>query len=611
MESAIQLIQQLNLLDEHVSIEAKRGREIDRAILETICAFSNEPNLGGGYILLGVISEEDSFFPAYIIEGVSSPDKLQADLASKCASMFNRPVRPRILAEEISGKTVLNIFVPELPDGQKPLFFQSQGLPKGAFRRIGTTDQRCTEDDLLLFYQDQNHTFDSFVAQDATLADLDEDAIQLYRNLRAKVNPDAEELRFGNEDLLLSLGAIKKEDEQLRPTYTGLVVFGSRAAQRRLLPAMRVDYIRVPGKEWVADPYDRFTTIDMRGPLISLVQRVYNAVMDDLPKGFSLEEDSVQASSRGLPGRALREAIVNALMHRSYRLHQPVQVIRYSNRVEILNPGYSLKPEDQLGEPGSALRNPLIAAIFHETNLAETKGSGIRTMRALMQDAQLAPPTFESNHSANQFTIRLLLHHFLDAGDLEWLNRFSTYNLNIQQQQALIFLREVGAVDNLAYRQLSGADTLRASSELRKMKSQGLLESKGKGRATYYIPGENFLRLMTQVTGLMTQAPGLMTQPQDLMTPPTVDKENIPDWLMKKIEGLGARVSHKQEMEAIIIALCKIKAYTIPQLSQILGREERYLAKHFIRPLKKAGKLVHSIPEVPNHPNQAYKTTDL
>jgi ATP-dependent DNA helicase RecG len=610
MESAIELINQLNLLDEHGNIEAKRGQEIDRSILETVCAFSNEPDLGGGILLLGVESDEGSPFPLYKVIGVKTPEKLQADLASACASVFNLPVRPRINVEQIDGRSVLSIFVAELPKEQKPLFFQSQGLPKGAFRRIGSTDQRCTEDDLLLFYQYQTQTFDGAIVPDSSLIDLDEDAIQLYRATRRKVNPSAEELTFNKEDLLLSLGAIKKVDGDFCLTFTGLIVFGTRKAQRRLIPAHRVDYIRVPGKEWVADPQNRFTSVDMRGPLIGMVQRIYDAVMDDLPKGFMLPENSLQAISTGLPGRVLREAIVNALMHRSYRIHQPVQVIRYSNRIELINPGYSLKPEDQLGEPGSTLRNPLIAAIFHETNMAESKGSGIRTMRKLMKEAQLAPPTFESDHNANQFTTRLLLHHFLDANDLEWLKRFSVFNLTMHQQQALIFIREVGAIDNLAFRQLSGFDTLKASSELRRMRDFDLLEAKGKGRATYYIPGEELLRLMTPPPSLMTPPPGLMTPPPSLMTPPPGQGkgEPLPQSLAERIKNLGHRASDKKEIKSIILELCSLRPFSLAQLAIILGRKERYLVKHFLRPLRREGKLAYTHPEIPNHPQQAYLT---
>jgi ATP-dependent DNA helicase RecG len=90
------------------------------------------------------------------------------------------------------------------------------------------------------------------------------------------------------------------------------------------------------GKEWVENPNYRFSTVDTRGPLLLLVQGVQNAVADDLPKGFMLNENEVQAQSPGLSTRVLREAIVNALMHRSYKGHEPIQVIRYSNRLEYI-----------------------------------------------------------------------------------------------------------------------------------------------------------------------------------------------------------------------------------------------------------------------------------
>ena len=201
--------------------------------------------------------------------------------------------------------------------------------------------------------------------------------------------------------------------------------------------------------------------------MLELVNRAVNAVSDDLPKGFLLEEGLLQAEIVGLPTKALREAIVNALMHRSYRKNSPIQIIRYNNRIEIVNPGYSLKPEERLGDPGSETRNPHIAAVFHKTNLAETKGSGIRAMRKLLEDAGMAPPTFESNRSEDTFTARLLLHHFLSEDDIAWLTKFDNESLSDSQKRALIFLREVGAIDNPTFRQLGDLDLLKASSELR------------------------------------------------------------------------------------------------------------------------------------------------
>lgn len=88
---------------------------------------------------------------------------------------------------------------------------------------------------------------------------------------------------------------------------------------------------------------------------------------------------------------------------------------------------------DDWGEPGSMLRNPRISEIFHDTNLAETKGTGIGAMRRLMKEAGLMPPTFESNHEANKFTARLLLHHFLSKENMEWLAQYAEFGLVNEQ----------------------------------------------------------------------------------------------------------------------------------------------------------------------------------
>jgi ATP-dependent DNA helicase RecG len=127
--------------------------------------------------------------------------------------------------------------------------------------------------------------------------------------------------------------------------------------------------------------------------LFRLIRRAQAAILDDLPKAFGLAEGELQRRDSPLvPQRVIREAVVNALMHRSYRLQAPVQIIRYSNRLEIRNPGFSLKSQDHLGEPGSVPRNPKVAAALYDTRFAETKGSGVRVMREMCERAGLAPP---------------------------------------------------------------------------------------------------------------------------------------------------------------------------------------------------------------------------
>ena len=497
MKTAQEIFEQLNSIDENVRIDAKRASGIDKSIMETVCAFANEPGLGGGYLLLGAVRTGfQNGLPVYVPENIENPDKIQNDVITQCSSMFNVRIRPQIEPEVIDGKTVLVVKIDEAPEAQKPIYITSRGLPQGAFRRVGSSDQKCTEDDMRVFYSSAE-SFDSTIVKGATLDDIDENAVAYYRKLRSKVNPNAEELSYDDNDLLLALRACEKEKNgEYVLTYTGLIVFGKAMSLRRLLPALRVDYIRVSGNRWVEDPDKRFeATIDMRGPLILLVNRALNAIKDDLPKGFKLRKGNLQADTPiELPNDALREALVNAFIHCSFRLNQPIQIIRYSNRLEVINPGFSLKSPETLGEPGSVQRNPYISTIFHDTNLAETKGSGIRSMRGHMKKAGMMPPTFESNRSANQFTARLLLHHLLDNDTIQWLAPYADYSLNNEQRLALVFVREVGAIDNITYRQLnSDINISKASADLHDMCKKGLLEQKGQSRSSYYIAGEQFV----------------------------------------------------------------------------------------------------------------------
>ena len=526
MKTAKELFDELNSWDENRRIEAKSASAVGKSMMETVCAFANEPGLRGGYLLLGAkrIGMTEDGKPVYEPENIENTDKIQSDFVAMCNSMFNVRIRPIINVEEYLGKTVIVVKIEELPESQKPAYFAKRGLPEGAFRRIGPSDEKCSEEDMYLFYQSAD-TYDSCIVDDADLDDIDENALNFYRKLRKEVNPDAEELTLNDVDLLRALGAIKKNKQGgYDLTYTGLLVFGKQMSLRRLVPSFRVDYIRISGNQWLADGDNRFEqTIDMRGPLILMVNKACSAVMDDLPKGFELKKDSMQASTPAiLPNKVLREAIVNSYIHRSNRVNQPIQIIRYSNRIEIHNPGYSLKPQDDWGEPGSMLRNPRISEIFHDTNLAETKGTGIGAMRRLMKEAGLMPPTFESNHEANKFTARLLLHHFLSKENMEWLAQYAEFGLVNEQKLALVFVREVGAIDNATYRQLDSSIThARARLEIHKLCDLGFLEKKGQGRNTYYIRTSKVVsldeRLRPQDERLLPQGERLLPQDERLL----------------------------------------------------------------------------------------------
>ncbi len=614
-----EILEELNAMDEHPKLEAKAcsSGTLGKSFFETVCALANEPDLGGGRIVLGVRRDEDDFFGGYEVVGVQDSDKLQLDIASGCAECFSLPLRPSITVERFQNKVVMIVEVEERPASDKPIYFKSQGLPRGAWRRIGSSDQRCTDEDLAVFYGDRlGESYDATVLQSAELSDFDSDAIENYRSLRAKINPHAEEISWTDEELLQALSAIKKDGGVWKPTLAGLLLFGSKIALRRELPMVRVDYIRVAGNEWVGDPDERFhKTIDMRGPILPLVDRVLASIMDDLPKGFELREGEVQARTKTLPARVLREAIVNALMHRSYREHSPTQVIRYNNRIEIRNAGFSLKNEDALGEAGSQLRNPKLAAVFHETNTAETKGSGIRTMRRLMQENGFSAPTFESNRADNFFASRLLLHHFLSEGDMRWLSTVGQ-ELNDSQKVALIFLREQGAINNQSQRQLTGSDMLAASTDLRKLRELELLEQKGKGSATYYIKGTQFPQTLEESAlseetkmgehgTLAGEHVSLADKHVSLADKHVSLAQKLPVEIQEVIDVLGRRPGEK--VRPVVLKICQWRACSANELANLLGgRDARALKRKHLNPMIKDGLLSYTYPDMEKHPQQAY-----
>ena len=312
------------------------------------------------------------------------------------------------------------------------------------------------------------------------------------------------------------------------------------------------------------------------------------------------------------------------------------------------------------------LRNPRISEIFHDTNLAETKGTGIGAMRRLMKEAGLMPPTFESNHEANKFTARLLLHHFLSKENMEWLAQYAEFGLVNEQKLALVFVREVGAIDNATYRQLDSSIThARARLEIHKLCNLGFLEKKGQGRNTYYIrtskvvslgerlrPQDERLppqhgtlgeKILPQHGTLGEKIPpqskrippqhgtlGEKIPPQSKRIPPqhgilgekippqhcTFEIESqpksreellceLPKELHERVVILGKWAS-REKVSQLLVDLCAFKPYSYEELALIIQRAAKPMKDKYIKPLRLANKLFYWIPEMINHPLQKY-----
>ena len=597
--------------DESAEIEAKRGGDVGKSILETVSAFSNEPNNGGGYLLLGVVKDEGSLFPDYRIEGVSDADKVVTNFTTLCSDSMSPPVRPKIWNEQRDGKTVIIAYIPEAQPHEKPVHIKKFGVHEGSRRRIGSSDVKCADADFEEFYQARsNQSYDASPVLTSRPTDVDERAVREYRRLRAEVKATAEELGYNDEDLLDALAATVWHKGERYLTIAGLLLFGKPAALRRELPMMRVDYMRVNGREWLADterPYDDL--LEYREPLLLMIPRIVAQIEEDIPKTFSLPPDSLQRKDAPLiPRRVIREAVVNALMHRSYRNHSATQIIRFSNRIQIVNQGHSLISPEKFGEPGATLpRNPKIANVIHEVDFAETKGTGIRRMREKMQEANLTLPILESDRQKDTFSTELFTVHFIEEADIVWLTNFKDCNLTEAEARALPFVRKVGFIDNSLYRALNqGLNMNEASRALLRLRDLELIESRSKGAATFYVPGVRML----QVEGVTLQISGQNPTDNGLTVGLSLtDKAAVPGMpphLVEAVEKLGQRAT-PEEVKYVIEKLCGWRALQVTELAAILRRNRTYVQEKYLRPMIRKGELRYTYPNNPAHPQQAYK----
>lgn len=135
MKTAKEIFEELNSFDENRRIEAKSASAVGKSMMETVCAFANEPGLQGGYLLLGAkrVGMTGDGKPIYEPENIENSDKIQSDFVAMCNSVFNIHIRPIIQVEEYQGKTVVVVKIEELPVSQKPVYFAKRGLPDGAF----------------------------------------------------------------------------------------------------------------------------------------------------------------------------------------------------------------------------------------------------------------------------------------------------------------------------------------------------------------------------------------------------------------------------------------------------------------------------------------------
>jgi ATP-dependent DNA helicase RecG len=280
------------------------------------------------------------------------------------------------------------------------------------------------------------------------------------------------------DDLLREIGAI---DHDNKPTVAGILMFTDYPQQ--WLPQSSVVFAKFVGKtprgESGLAGYTRRE--ELTGPLPRLIEASWNIVWSEMAvsavvKGLEREE------TYEYPQFAVREAIVNAICHRDYRLKgRRIEIRMYSDRLEVISPG---------GLPGFITienikdehfsRNPRIVNGLFQWGYIEELGLGIDRMMEVMQQAGHKPPSFD----ARPYSFAVTLYNAREKQQPpDWVR-----NTNYRQARALQYIKEHGSITNREYRQLCvgvSAETLRL--DLADMVEKGILLKVGSKKGTYYI----------------------------------------------------------------------------------------------------------------------------
>lgn len=476
-------------------VEAKRAENtLPRSVKETLSAFANTR---GGIILLGVDEER-----GFAVTGVSDASKIAADLGSMCNADMEPPVRAQIDVVEVEGKALVVAEIPEAEQRNKPCYVKSQGMNRGSYTRVGDADQRLTSYEVQLVMSSSGQPRDDVApVTEASMADLDRDAVDRYVKKLREVRPVAF-ATVNSEEALLRSNVAVRTDHGVVPTLAGLLSLAKFPQQ--WFPQLMLSFVSYPTIDGPAPDGVRFLdNVSIEGSIPVMV----NETMAVLRRNMSRRAIVSGAGRKDLwdyPEPALREAIVNALVHRDLSpasFGTQVQVEMYPDRLVIRNPGGLFGPVQvwSLGhETLSSARNSALLRILEEVtppgddrSICENRGSGIRTMISALRDYGMSTPIFKD--AISSFSVTFPNHSLLNSETIEWIGSLGERGLTDSQVVALAHLRDGHALDNTGYRTLTGVDSRVATQELQDLVARELTDQEGKSRwATYHLASRLF-----------------------------------------------------------------------------------------------------------------------
>lgn len=352
----------------------------NKKYVKTLVAFANT---AGGKLVIGVRDSDRA------IVGVKDPAVTIDAIANALCDTVEPLIVPSIYKETVEGKelVICEIF----PGTGCPYFIKSMGKENGTYVKIGATTRKA-DDSLLreLAFRGASQSFDEQLYVGAA---YDERAamklcatIERYRKESARIKGNAVPRQEVTPKNLENWKLLRRVDGELAPTRAFM-----------LLTDNPFDFARIQCAQFKG--IDRIVFLDKReyaGTLYEQIEGAVQFVLRNIRLGAEVI-GMLRHESYELPLTAIREAIINATIHRSYLQNSCVQVALYDDRLEVSSPGAlfgDLTLEKALAG-STAVRNPRIAKAFEEMELYESWGTGLRRIQDACRGYGLPEPEFQ------------------------------------------------------------------------------------------------------------------------------------------------------------------------------------------------------------------------
>lgn len=586
------------------------GRDGLGAVPESLWeTYSAMANTSGGVILLGA---EESPEGSLVLRGIPDLDKVEREFWNTLQNPQKVSTtslgRDHVERLEIEGKALLLVRVPKAGRAQRPVHLNGSWERK-TFLRVHEGDRVADRDVARRMLADAQPERDAQILDGYGLADLHAESVRRYRQIFAQRRPDHPFVGEGDAGFLRQIGALGRDRARNVEglTFGGLLMLGREDAIRDRFPHWHLSYRELPAGP---DPARRWLDrIAPDGTWNANVFEFYSRVILKLHEGlkvpFALDAGQFRVDET-TAHRAVREALINTLIHADYEGRAGIRVLRDPSGYEFIDPGLLLVSAEQVWRGGvSESRNPVLQRLFALLQLGEREGSGGPAIRtAWAEQHWRAPDLWEDTEHAESHLklhqVSLLPRESVDALQARFGSRFEA--LDEIGRLALVTAHAEGGFHHARLCALTSAHSRDVTLKLQELVGKGLLASTGSTRArTYALPGSQQPHPAVGSDESSDESRSGSDESSDesrLGTDESSDES-----------GGGARgwAPREQQLEALL-AFCVGTWRTLPEIAAALGRAENTVRMMYLRPLLAQGSLERRHPDSPRHPMQAYRT---